>query len=293
PVIPAWAYVVEQPTAALTEGFQRLLPERQAQAMAAALLIAGAFFLIFLGHHANHEVRRFRSGDDLFYVEKQLGAGLVGRNLEALAIDPELAQPEYGVGDFLAVVGRHQNQPLAFQGIELHGLQIIGLQKLQQHPFGIGRLGAFALRLLVQIALEDLYYLLLFQVGAVAGVLERLPHHVPAAVIQFVFDNDQIAFLVDSQQVQALPGIVKAIEFLLDNQQLVAITLGQCLGVIFQPFLQVLALGETQIAEAFNFQWVDAVGGGVDFKHLLVPPLPLADPLRRIGRVRRIGVWGA
>src|SRR5690554_2029004 len=81
--------------------------------MAAALLIAGAFLFIFLGHHANHEVRRFRSGDDLFHVEKQLGAGLVGCHLEALAIDPELAQPEHGVGDFLAVVGRHQNQPLS------------------------------------------------------------------------------------------------------------------------------------------------------------------------------------
>src|SRR5690606_42005977 len=115
----------------------------------------------------------------------------------------------------------------------------------------------------------------------------------PAAVIQFVFDNDQIAFLVDSQQVQALPGIVKAIEFLLDNQQLVAITLGQCLGVILQPFLQVFALGKAEVAEAFYLQRADTVGGGVDLKHWLAPPRPQYGSLRRIRRVRQRGVWAA
>src|SRR5690554_1688170 len=62
------------------------------------------------------------------------------------------------------------------------------------------------------------------------------------------------------RQVQTLLGIVKAIECLLGNQQLVAIALAQCLWVILQPFLQVLALGEAEVAEAFYSQRVDAVG---------------------------------
>lgn len=42
-----------------------------------------------------------------------------------------------------------------------------------------------------------------------------------------------------------------------------------------------LARGEAEVAEAFYFQWTDAVGGGVDFKHWLVPQLLSVDPLHR------------
>src|SRR5690606_12776237 len=91
-------------------------------------------------------------------------------------------------------------------------------------------------------------------------------------------------------QIQPFSGIVEAVEFLLDNQQLVAVTLGQGLGVILQPFLQMLALGETEVAEAFNLKWIDAVGCGIDLKH---SQAPLADLQWPRLRVHRRGAWGA
>ena len=102
------------------------------------------------------------------------------------------------------------------------------------------------------------------------------------AVIELIFDDDQIPVLVDGQQIQPLASVIKAVELFLDNQQLVAVTLSQGLGVVLQPFLQVLALGEAEIAEAFNVQWVDAVGVWINFKQytsgdpILSQALPLS-----------------
>jgi hypothetical protein len=71
--------------------------------------------------------------------------------------------------------------------------------------------------------------------------------------MELVFDDNQVAILVDGQQVKSLSGVVETVELLLDNQQFFTIILCQSLRIVFQPFLQMLALGEAQLAEVLYF----------------------------------------
>ena len=170
-MVSGWADVVVQRASALIERLQRLLPEFHAQAMALFLLLVSALFFCLFGRHTNHVVGRLGRRDNLLHIQEQLCTSLIRRNLEALAGNAELAEPQHCARYLLAVVGGHQHQSLASHAIELHGVQIIHFEKFDQPVLGLSRRFICLLCLLVQIALIDIHHLWFAKAGTVAGVL--------------------------------------------------------------------------------------------------------------------------
>ena len=147
-------------------------------------------------------------------------------------------QPEGCGSHLLAEVRRDQHEPLLVARVQDHLVQILDVEEVAEL-----RLRIFVRRRTVQVLLIDRGYVLLRQVRAVGRVLERLPHDIPARVVELVLDDDEPTLLVESQEIEPLARVGETVELLLDHQQFFA----QRLRRVGKPLLQVLPLAELQI----------------------------------------------
>ena len=173
--------------------------------------------------HANHVRLRFRGWDNLADIDKHVFTKTVGGHFEALGADTKLHQPQRGIGDLFAEIGRNHDDALGAFAVE-HPF----FQAFPAHKFGddLCRLAVLVGLILIQIKLEDLHHALLTQVGAVAGIFQRLPDDVAPGIIKLIFDDDQVAFFIERQQIETFFGVVKTGELFLDNQQLIVVVAG-------------------------------------------------------------------
>lgn len=121
----------------------------------------------------------------------------------------------------------------------------------------------------VQKFLVGLDNLLFCKRGTVARIFQRLPDDVSAGIVKFVFDYNQVTVFVQSQQIQAFFGVVKAIELFLDNQQFFP----QRIGRIGQPFLQMVTFFKSQFGKRGKCDFNNPIGIFIDLIH--GPPLLL------------------
>lgn len=223
----------------LGEMLEQLRPELPAD-LVARLGGMGDFGRLLLLHgQGDEEILVLRRRDHLIHMQVHLLALLPGRDLEALNLHLVPQKPKRGGGHLLAEVDGHQDDPLLLAGVELDFLEVLAVHELADLFLGI------AAAVLGEVLLVDVGDLHLAQVGAIAGVLEGLPHDIAAGIVELVLDEDQPPLLVERQQVEALAGLVEAVEFLLDDEQF----LPQRLGGARQPLLQMLALLDAQRCE--------------------------------------------
>ena len=88
------------------------------------------------------------------------------------------------------------------------------------------------------------------QAGDIGGVFQRLPGDVTPGIVELVFDDDQLAVLIQRQQVEPLARVGEAVKLLLDDQQLFP----EGVGLFGEPFLQMLPLPQVQIRKAPLFE---------------------------------------
>lgn len=169
----------------------------------------------------------------LVEVEEDLSVVFVGRYLETFHLQAGVEEPHNGGGDLFAEVCGNEEDSLAITDIDVHILQVPVVKEVGQ---------VFCSRLLealiVQILLINLNDIAFGKAGAIGCILDCLPSDIPAGVIQFVLNDNQVAALVDCKKIQTLFGVCKAIELLLDNKQVFP----EGRWLLCNPFLQVMAL---------------------------------------------------
>ena len=240
------------------------------------LLLSTLILVLGLLSDGNGVVLSVFHRDDLVEVEENLAAILIRRNLEAFHLQAGVEKPHHGGCHLFAEVCGDEEDALAIAHVDVHVFEIAVVKEIRQ-VVNSGLVEA----LVIQVLLIDFYHIAFGETRAVRRIFDGLPSDILSGVIQLVLYNDQVAALIDSKQIQAFFSVGKAVELLLDNEQVFP----EGRRLLCNPFLKVMALNQTKGFEGLLFDFDEFITVFVDYVHKwLIKQVILDQSLKVVAR---------